>query len=102
MAVSSGFEMLILIDCPHATIGGTTVDVGNVSFQKSCSPPASSSVSVSIKASSGSSIATSGLLAASTSSFGHPSFEELISSSHISSTSPSSTACAVTLTTTII
>ncbi|KAJ5695063.1 hypothetical protein N7536_005475 [Penicillium majusculum] len=101
-AVSSEVDMFILIDCPNAAISGATVDVTNVSFEKSCGSSTSTSVSVSIKTPSGSPVATSAPLASSSiSPSGHSSSEGSGYSSHVSSVSPSSTVGRITLTTTI-
>ncbi|CRL17564.1 unnamed protein product [Penicillium camemberti] len=100
-AVNSEVDMFILIDCPNAAISGATVDVTNISFEKSCGSSTSTSVSVSIKTPSGSPVATSAPLASSVSPSGHSSPEGSGSSSHVSSVSPSSTVGRITLTTTI-
>ncbi|KAJ5209150.1 hypothetical protein N7449_003529 [Penicillium cf. viridicatum] len=94
-AVSSEVDMFILIDCPNSAISGATVDVTNISFEKSCGSSTSTSVSVPIKTPSGSPVATSALLASSSvSPSGQSSSEGSGSSSHVSSVSPSSTAPA--------
>ncbi|KAF7518649.1 hypothetical protein PCG10_010659 [Penicillium crustosum] len=100
-AVSSEVDMFILIDCPNVTISGATVDVTNISFEKSCGSSTSTSISVPIKTPSGSPEATSAPLASSVSPPGHPSSEGLGSSSHVSLVSPSSTVDRITFTTTI-
>ncbi|CAI7570212.1 unnamed protein product [Penicillium crustosum] len=100
-AVSSEVDIFILIDCPNVTISGATVDVTNISFEKSCGSSTSTSISVPIKTPSGSPEATSAPLASSVSPPGHPSSEGLGSSSHVSLVSPSSTVGRITFTTTI-
>ncbi|KAJ5384335.1 hypothetical protein N7517_002246 [Penicillium concentricum] len=99
-AASSEVDMLILIDCPDAAISGTTVDLNNISFKKSCGSSSSSSASVSTKTPSGLPVTNSTPTASSTSSSGHSSSEGSGSSSHISPASPSITD-PITLTITI-
>ncbi|KAJ5486961.1 hypothetical protein N7530_001261 [Penicillium desertorum] len=100
-AVDSEVDMFILIDCPDATISGTTVDVAHVSFKKRCGSSTSTSVSAPIKTPSGSPVATSTSLASSVSPSGHPSSEGSGSPSDMLPDSPSSTIGPFTLKTTI-
>ncbi|KAJ5513939.1 hypothetical protein N7463_003491 [Penicillium fimorum] len=83
-----------------ASSEGTTVDLNNISFEKSCGSSTSSSVPVSTKTPSGSPVTNSTPLASSTSSSGYSSSEGSESSSHIPPASPSTTG-PVTLTVTI-
>ncbi|KAJ5846082.1 hypothetical protein EN45_018050 [Penicillium chrysogenum] len=100
-AVDSEVDLFILIDCPDATMSGTTVDVAHISFEKRCGSSTSASVSVPIKTPSGSPVATSTSLASSVSPSGHPSPDGTGSPSDMLSDSPSSTIGPITLTTTI-
>ncbi|KAJ6152428.1 hypothetical protein N7497_006747 [Penicillium chrysogenum] len=100
-AVDSEVDLFILIDCPDATMSGTTVDVAHISFEKRCGSSTSASVSVPIKTPSGSPVATSTSLASSVSPSGHPSPDGSGSPSDMLSDSPSSTIGPITLTTTI-
>ncbi|KAJ6187922.1 hypothetical protein N7519_002830 [Penicillium mononematosum] len=100
-AVDSEVDMFILIDCPDATMSGTTVDLTHISFEKRCGSSTSASVSVPIKTPSGPPVATSTSLASSVSPSGHPSSKGSGSPSDMLSDPPSSTIGPITLATTI-